>query len=429
LSKARGSGYNAGMQRRSETVLEHRIVPARSIAIRAAIALPLAFSVACALTACSRGPAELERRVDRILSLMSVEDEVSQLFMLPVEGSGDLSESEAAFLSEARPGAIILFGYNLGEGAASARELTASIQDALAASPLPALIAVDHEGGAVFRFKDSLTRLPSAARQGKSLNAKGIGRLAEISGSQLRALGISVNLAPIVEPLQPWNADFLKDRAYSSDPSVAAADAAAFARGMRRAGVAATLKHFPGNAAQDPHKGLPVLALEGRDLNRYALTPFRKAIASSKADLVMLSHAKLPAIDRDLPVSLSPAAISRLRRDLGFKGLILTDDLEMAALAAARPVRESALMAFEAGADMLMLSSRAHFAPARREILSALGSGAVGRARLDASARRIVRLKLSLGLMAERDPQARKTGFARLPGLLEKGSAFLAERF
>lgn len=425
------------MQGKSGTVVEHPIVPARSAArcagrvarcaALAAFRAGVAAIAAAALAACSAGG--LDREAGRILSRMSVEEEVSQLFMLPVEGSGALSPSEAAFLAEARPGAVILFGYNLEGGARSARELTASIQDALAASPLPALVAVDHEGGAVYRFKDSLTRLPSAARQGAALDPKGIAALAGISGSQLRAVGVSLNLAPIVEPLRPWNEGFLKDRSYSADPARAAADAAAFARGMRRSGVAATLKHFPGNAVQDPHQGLPILSLSGRDLERYALSPFRRAIASSKADLVMLSHAKLPAIDPGLPASLSPATVSRLRKSLGFKGIVLTDDLEMAALAADRSASDSALLAFQAGADMLMLSSRAHFAAARRKILSALESGAIRRSRLDASARRVVRLKLSLGLMAERDPEAREAAFARLPGLIDQGAAFLRDRF
>jgi beta-N-acetylhexosaminidase len=402
---------------------EHQKNPLR---LRTFALAPLFIIAACS---CSFMPSRLDRSADEILSRMSAEQKISQLFMVPVDGSSKLGSAESAFLAEAQPGAVILFGFNVSGGAQASRSLTASIQDALAAAPLPALVAVDHEGGAVFRFKDSLTFIPAAAEQGAKLDAKGIEALAKISGAQLRSLGISVNLAPVVEPLQPWNSGFLGDRAYSPDPKAAAKFAAAFARGMRRAGVAATLKHFPGNAADDPHKGLPVLALEGKALKRYAIAPFKNAIASSKADIVMLSHAKVPAIDPELPVSLSPAAVGLLRRKLAFQGIVLTDDLEMGALASDRTVSRSALLAFMAGADMLMLSSRAHFAQSRRELLEALKSGEIDDERLDDSARRIVRLKLSLGLLAERDPAAREAGFARLPSLLSEGLKFVNERF
>ncbi len=375
----------------------------------------------CAFTACASGGKALDTRARSIINAMENEEKIGQLFMVSVFGNSRLSNADKEFLRLFKPGAVLFFGFNVSAGPRATRDLTADIQDCLAPSALPALIAIDHEGGTVYRFKDHLSRLPAAREVGRNLSLKQTQNLGAISGKQLRALGINLNLAPIAEPEGDWNRDFLGSRAYSEDPKRAADYAAAFARGNQSARVAATLKHFPGNASTDPHHALPHLDLSAKDLDRLGIQVFKRALAASNAKAVMLSHVQVQALDPDNPASLSPAVIGLLKKRLGFRGLVITDDLEMKALTQGGTVADNALKALIAGADILMISSRQSLDPSRRLITAALASGKLPAARLDDALMRIVKLKLSLGLMEERDPALRQAGFETLGKNLEEG--------
>jgi len=380
------------------------------------------------LCSCAATPlAEVRARV--ILSRLTPEQRVDQLFMVSISGNSRLSGAEERFLRRCQPGAILLFGFNVSGSVQDTRALTASVQESLAKTPLPALVAIDHEGGLVYRFGSKLTPLPSAAKVGRALTPGQTETLGKIAGSQLRALGISVNLAPIAEPLGKWNRPFLESRAYSDDPALCVRHAAAFARGLRRGGAAATLKHFPGNASADPHKGLPVWDLSDKEVNRYGIDLFRKTIRLSKPSLVMLSHVMVPALDSTLPASLSPGIIRILRNRLGFGGIIISDDMVMRALASRWSMRQSAVMTLRAGSDMMIISSRADYLEARQAVLSALASGELSRRDLDNSVLRIIRLKISLGLWAERSEIARKIRFSSLKKSVPAGAKFIDKHF
>jgi beta-N-acetylhexosaminidase len=391
----------------------------------AAFLLP--FLLAC--RAPDTGQARLAREAASLLEGMSDAQKVGQLFMVSIPGSRTVGAKEAETLARYQPGALILFGFNVSGGSEATRAFTASIQDSLSQSPVPALIAIDHEGGAVFRFKDSLTRLPSAREVAARLSIGETQTLGELAGAELRALGITLNLAPIAEPSGEWNKAFLGDRAYSAEPDRAADYASAFAQGMKLSRVASTLKHFPGNALADPHKGLPVLDLPAEEVQRLGVGVFKRAILLSGADCVMLSHVLVPALDGSMPASLSPTIVDILRKKLQFKGIILTDDLEMKALSSERPVSLTALMAVEAGADMLILSTQDGLPAAHEAILGALGNGSLSRGRLDEAVLRILRLKLSLDLAQERDAGVRQAAFAALPRSLDESRKFVNDRF
>jgi beta-N-acetylhexosaminidase len=348
---------------------------------------------------------------------MSDEELVGQAMIIGVDGVGELSNGSRAILSLVRPGAVILFGFNVAEDPRSVASLAADIRSAAGVpaladgAALPPFVAIDHEGGAVFRFKGGLTRLPPARTMGRA-GAAAAAAAGAAAGSELRAVGVTMNAAPVVEALTQANRAFLADRAWSDDPATSGRLAAAFIEACQSSGAAAVAKHFPGNAAADPHRGLPVLDVSRAALEGAFLAPFRRAVDAG-VSAIMLSHALVPAIDPGLPVSLSPLAIALLKDELGFRGIVLTDDLQMAALSGRGGAGEAAIAALSAGADMVMVSGGRTARDARADILAALADGRLSRSRLEDAAARVVAQKLRFGL----DTETETDRGSRLEGL------------
>jgi beta-N-acetylhexosaminidase len=345
-----------------------------------------------------------------------------QLIMTGVDGAGRIPESSRQLLADLLPGAVLLFGYNIPADPLELGILEEDLRRLVPPGSLVPFIAVDHEGGSVFRFKTGLTRLPAAetmARGGLEA-ARMAGRIA---GTELASLGISMNLAPVFEALDSHNAAFLGGRAWSSDAGTAAALAAAFASACQAAGVAAVAKHFPGNAALDPHQGLPVLDIGFDELESRYLKTFTAAVAADTA-AVMLSHVIVPVVDPDLPFTLSGAGISLLRGRLGFSGIIMSDDLAMAAIAGDRTPGAAALMALDAGVDMVMVSSARQAMEVRDSIVGAIETGLLKRASLVESASRIMSWKLRLALDRD-EPDEREARRNRLASLVRDNQVVL----
>ncbi len=398
-------------------------LPKRAVRDRTAFAICIGLGVG--LSSCGRA-AIADFRAPAVLRSMDMEARVGQLIMLSLPGDGVLPRAAIKILEECRPGAVLLFGYNARGGPEALREYTAGIQDACHGEPLPVWVAIDHEGGQVQRLvSDGFTRLPSPAEAGRIMDARGIERMAGLSARELRAVGVRLNLAPLAEAVFDGNRAFLGTRAFSDQTNLAAHLAAAFARGMEGSGVGAVYKHFPGNSSADPHLGLPVIQGEAREIDRQLILPFRRALMAYRPCAVMLSHAMVPALDPDRPASLSPAVVKLLREDLRFRGLILTDDLEMGAIRGARSAEESALMALMAGVDMLMFSAPATALRVKQAILAALASGRLDPVRVDEACLRILRAKLAIGIQGEADPRIRAEEFAAFSKAAAKTAKFI----
>jgi beta-N-acetylhexosaminidase len=365
-----------------------------------------------------------------------------QVLMIGVDGLQVPSPTSVALLREVRPGAVVLFGFNLSEDPRVVYGLCEGIRAGASsgapAPALPPLIAVDHEGGPVYRFKGGLTRLPSARRLGQAGQAAALAA-GTAAGTELRAVGITMNLAPVVEALTSTNKAFLSDRAWSDDPKAAAALAGTFIEACQAGGAAAVAKHFPGNA-DDPHKSRPVLEVSRTDLERVYLAPFAAAADRGTA-AVMLSHALVPALDPKRPVTVSPAAVAELKVGLGFGGIVLSDDLVMAAIARPEAVRQEAVRpgtagsthvggvavaAMLAGVDMLMVSGGGTIREAWDALREALADGSLGRARLEDAAFRIVYQKLRFGLVDETEAE-REYRLGTLPSLVAENTRSLAD--
>jgi beta-N-acetylhexosaminidase len=273
--------------------------------------------------------------------------------MVDIAGT-ELTRDDVQVLSHPLVGSVILFSRNYRD-AAQVSSLTAAIRAVRAPS---LLVAVDHEGGRVQRFRDGFTRLPPARslgrrydedrREGLSL-AKAAGWL---MASELRAVGVDFSFAPCVD-LDYGVSEIIGDRAFHRDPDAVGALAVAYMAGMREAGMAATAKHFPGHGAvfADSHVAVAQDRRNFVDLEP-DIRPYRLLIENNLAG-IMGAHVVFPAVD-PLPASLSQRWISGvLRGDLGFHGCVFADDLTMAGAAAFGGVIERAELAFAAGCDVL----------------------------------------------------------------------------
>ena len=243
---------------------------------------------------------------------------------------------------------------NVG-AATQVRRLTTGLQQAaLTDSHLPPLIATDQEGGRVQRLTQGVTDRPSQ-QQLAHLSPAALTRSYYSLGSQLRALGINQDFAPIADVVRT-RTGFIGDRSFGPDPVLDGRDAAAAATGLQAAGVLATLKHWPGHSSTstDSHAALAVIhetAQQWRDIDRAAF-----AAATSTAGAVMIGHLALPAIDPSgLPATLSPALVTgQLRHGLGYRGLTVTDSLAMEPMRAAGTPGSIAIQALRAGDEMLL---------------------------------------------------------------------------
>ena len=259
------------------------------------------------------------------------------------------------------------------------------------------LIMVDHEGGRVIRFVSGVTRFPDALTQARQ-GLEAIERQGKLEARELTALGVRMNLAPCVDVLAEGCDPVIGDRSYGYDPVLVGALAAARIRGLQSHGVAACAKHFPGLGAvpKDPHKTLPTITLDRSTMKRVHLAPFRAAIEAGVA-AVMSSHVCYPALGEPpgLPATFSTALIrERLRSELGFRGCILTDDLEMGALRALGTIGEAAVRATEAGHDVLLICSDLTLAEeAFSSLRRAYVDGRLSRDELAASAQRVADLR------------------------------------
>ncbi|MDR1216201.1 MAG: glycoside hydrolase family 3 protein [Treponema sp.] len=343
---------------------------------------------------------ELKEKAARIVAEMDDRALTGQVIISGLDGKTGLSETMRRLLSENLPGAIMLFSYNLDTDKETVRSLLAECSRVVAEASVAPFIAVDHEGGDVHRFGPYVRKLPSAASFRFRVMAVGLEQTLEeieyqafLSGAEIREVGITMNFAPVAEILTAENAAFLGNRSFGADGDFVEAAAGAFIRGMGRAGVACVAKHFPGDAAVDPHAAKPVLDVDAQTME-LMVKPFGGLIRDVNPSAIMVSHVVVPAWDRERNASLSPVATLRLR-ELGFEGIVVADDFSMNAVSGISE-EEAAVQALNAGVDMVMAWPR-NLASTRRAIERALQNGVIKRERLIEAATRVVAQKLRYG--------------------------------
>lgn len=322
---------------------------------------------------------------------MSVREMVGQMFVVGMAGTEPDYYIEK-MVRERNIGGVLLFGYNM-QSEQQTKALTESLQElALATEPsTPLFVAVDHEGGEV-AHAPWVSPQPAAAELGARADAREVRGVYEQVGLELRRAGVNTDLAPVVDT---GYGSAIGSRSFGEDPRLVAELGAAAVNGFQDAGVVASAKHFPnhGVAVSDSHTSLPVVQHDLQTINSYDLPPFRSAIEAG-TPMVMVGHLLYPAIDPNLPASLSPQAMALLRQDLGFDGVIVTDDLAMVGATGDGTPADAAVAAVKAGADLLLISSPPQQqADAYEAVVDAVDSGEISRDQLEDSVRRIEEVK------------------------------------
>lgn len=356
-----------------------------------------------------------QAEVDTLLSQMSVEDKVGQVFMLGFPGSD--ATAARPMLTELRAGGIVLTS-NVSD-ASSAETLTSGLQTmANADGLLPLLISVNHEGGSVQPITGGMTSFGPQFELGKvqpaDVAVAAACRRGDVHGQELAEIGINMNLAPDLDVWDNPANTVIGDRSFSSDPSTAAMLGAAYIEGLQRHGVLAVGKHFPGHGSStdDSHETLPIVMHDRAWLDSHELVPFEAAINASVA-AIMVGHLSFPLIDpvADRPSSLSPVFVSgMLRTDLGFDGLVVTDDLgQMRAVTAGYTPGDAAIQSLQAGSDVLLVVGPLQTERQMvRAVIGGVGSS-ISMDQLDAAVRRVLTAKIQAGLLPGSAPSLSPT--------------------
>lgn len=273
-----------------------------------------------------------------------------------------------AWLADDSVAGLILFKRNI-EDVKQAAQLIASCTETQDPS-LPIMVCVDQEGGRVARFGDPIVALP-AMRKLADVADRGLTELAgRVLARQLRATGVNLDFAPVLDIDTNSDNPVIGDRAFGSTPETVIEHALAFAEGLHAGGVLSCGKHFPGHGDTDldSHLVLPTLRHERERLERVELAPFRAAVG--RLPSIMTAHVVFETLDT-LPATLSRRVIEGLLRDeIGYRGAVFTDDLEMKAVSALHPIEESGVLAIEAGCDVLLVCSEVEAAERLREALA-----------------------------------------------------------
>ncbi len=293
---------------------------------------------------------------------LSLEECVGQRILLAFHGKDHVPPDFKAAIRKYKPAGITLFRSLNINTPQQVRNLTRELQTVAREAGLPILlIAVDQEGGQLMTIGEGTTPLPGNMALGATADPKLARRAGKVLGRELAAMGINVNYAPCCDVnINPEN-PVVGIRSFGEDPKMVGELAAAMVAGIQSEGVAATIKHFPGHgdAAGDSHYGLPSVPHTLERLRKVEFPPFTSAIQAG-AKLVMTAHLALPAIDGPdaPPATLSPSILKGLLRgELGFEGVIVTDAMDMHAIAQGEALGMNAVKAATAGADLLLITS------------------------------------------------------------------------
>jgi beta-N-acetylhexosaminidase len=347
----------------------------------------------------------LRTRAFEIASALDNRLLAAQLLISGIDGRESLQPHIKTLFTDHPPGGVMLFSYNLNTDNDSIRSHLSQVSTLIRdKSGIPPFIAVDHEGGVVYRFQGGVAALPPASSYWETFLSHGKERALEkitddvlTAGREINKLGINMNFAPVAEYLTDDNRVFLESRSYGPEPSFTAEASAAFIRAMEQAGVLCAVKHFPSSSGPDPHYSPSVLNGNKAELDRL-IFPFAY-VFNNGARAVMVAHSSIPAMD-DKIASLSPVVMGNwLRLELGFEGIIISDDFFMEAAGSAIP-EEAAILSVAAGADMVLVwqsdLSRTH-----ATFISALDEGRLSRERCIGAVSHIIYEKLKLGLLEE----------------------------
>ena len=346
---------------------------------------------------------EISEKAYTLLNDMTVEEKVYQMFMITPEqllstsSTVTSSGSSAKTAIETYPvGGVIYFGANIK----NPTQCTDMISNLQSYSKTPLFIAVDEEGGSVARIGNNenmgTTQFPNMGSIESADEAYNVGYTI---GTEIKQFGFNLDFAPVADVDSNPNNTVIGNRAFSSDPNTAAEYVAAAVKGFNDAGMLCTLKHFPGHGDtdNDTHYGYAEVTKTLDELKECELLPFQSGIKAG-ADFVMLGHLAAPKITGDtIPASLSKPLIDLLRNEVGFNGIVITDAMRMDAIVDDYYSDEAAILAVQAGVDIILLPN--NFKKASTGVINAVNDGTISEERINQSVLKILQKKIDSGII------------------------------
>lgn len=341
---------------------------------------------------------------------LTVEEKIGQLFFIGVPGP-DFDEPTKTLIEEIKPGGVCLFARNIKE----ARQTRTLLDEIRSASAIAPLLSLDQEGGRVDRLRRLLAPMPAAGQLRTADDARELG---DIVGEAISLLGFNMNFAPVVDVMEGARAGLvngLQTRGFGKSKVEVVAMAAAFMGGLEKFGILGCLKHFPGLAAAqvDSHEELPIVPVAGGDFHAVDLHPYRELLGREGIS-VMVAHATYPNADLQethtdgklLPSSLDHRIVTSLLRDeLNFKGVAITDDMEMGAVMRNYGIGDASKLAICAGEDMIAIcASPAAIRESHKAVSKAIATGEISDSRLNEAVGRIGKLKSLIAAPVVFDP-------------------------
>lgn len=333
----------------------------------------------------------IDEKVDQIVASMSQTEKLGQMVMIGVQGT-KVDDDSLYMLNQYHMGGVILFDRNM-ENPEQVKQLTSDLQ-AQSNEKVPLFIGIDEEGGDVVRMAEKLTPPPSQKEIGATGDIEQAKTWAIKTAKSLKDMGINVNFAPVAD------VGSNDKRSYSTDTNTVIDFVRAATEGYQQENIIYSLKHFPGigKGRVDSHVDSSSIDVAKEVLMAEDILPFKTIIDGNEPNdyFILVSHLKYPALDEEYPASLSSKIMTDLlRNELGYKGIIITDDMEMGAVANHNDFRSIGVKAVKAGADIVLVCHEyEHQQEVYLGLLDAVNSGEISQERIDESVKRIIKVKL-----------------------------------
>lgn len=333
----------------------------------------------------------IDEKVDKIVESMSQTEKLGQMVMIGIQGT-KVDDDSLYMLNQYHMGGVILFDRNM-ENPEQVKQLTSDLQ-AQSNEKVPLFIGIDEEGGDVVRMAEKLTPPPSQKEIGATGDIEQAKTWAIKTAKSLKDMGINVNFAPVAD------VGSNDKRSYSTDANTVIDFVRAATKGYQQENIIYSLKHFPGigKGRVDSHVDSSSIDVAKEVLMAEDILPFKTIIDGNEPNdyFILVSHLKYPALDEEYPASLSSKIMTDLlRNELGYKGIIITDDMEMGAVANHNDFRSIGVKAVKAGADIVLVCHEyKHQQEVYLGLLDAVNSGEISQERIDESVKRIIKVKL-----------------------------------
>jgi len=343
-----------------------------------------------------------------IVDSMTVEQKVGQIVLFGVTGT-EMNEQIRQWIAVNRVGGFIFFKPNIQNSEQTWKLVSAMKHlNTNEGNKLPLFLSIDQEGGKVSRTPKDVRSFPTSQAVGRTKDGKFAYQVGEALGQTLNTYGFNVDFAPVLDVNSNPKNPVIGSRSFGSTADLVASMGIQEMKGIRSQNVIPVVKHFPGHGdtSVDSHKDLPVVEHDMKRLRSLELVPFAKAIQEG-ADAVMVAHLLMKQLDPDVPASLSHVVIHDiLRKELGFQGVIFTDDMTMEAITKTMPIGQAAVKAVNAGADVVLVGHE----PEKQQnvldaLISAVEDGTISEETINASVYRIAKLKITAELKDKAAPK------------------------